>query len=59
MLNFEYYFSNRTTQALAAIDLAVETKTDVQVQKLSGEVMFKLFLFSIPGLAIGIKIKKK
>lgn len=28
-------------------DLAVETKVDVQVKKLSGEVMFKLILFSM------------
>jgi hypothetical protein len=28
-------------------DLAVETKVDAQVKKLSGEVMFKLILFSM------------
>ena len=28
-------------------DLAVETKVDTQVKKLSGEVMFKLILFSM------------
>lgn len=28
-------------------DLAVDTKVDVQVKKLSGEVMFKLILFSM------------
>ena len=28
-------------------DLAVETKVDVQVKKLSGEVVFKLILFSM------------
>jgi hypothetical protein len=29
------------------IDLAIETKVDFQVKKLSGEVMFKLILFSM------------
>jgi hypothetical protein len=33
------YDSKQTTQTLRAIDLSVETKTDVQVQKISGEVM--------------------
>jgi hypothetical protein len=28
-------------------DLAIETKVDTQVKKLSGEVMFKLILFSM------------
>ena len=30
-------------------DLAIETKVDAQVKKLSGEVMFKLILFSMLG----------
>lgn len=30
-------------------ELAVETKVDTQVKKLSGEVMFKLILFSMLG----------
>jgi hypothetical protein len=33
------YDSKQSTQTHGAIDLAFETKTDVQVQKISGEVM--------------------